>query len=288
MAYWDISTAVYSGKSLYVGDLSTYGRSIRFKPDGLIMYLVDDTYNTIYQYTLSIAWEIFSAVYSGKCLAVGRQDDQPQDLSFNSDGSIMYMLGEETLTIFQYNSIVKKDTPWDISSYKYNRITLDISDTDREPFSLFFNPDGTKFYTLGTYYRGIFQYNLSVPWDITSGLFSGIFFYTGDQDLQPRIMSFSPDGKNLYIPGSITDTVYQYTLSIPWDLSTVVYSNKYLYIGDLISTPYGISFSINGSKMFILARGPNIVYQYTLPEIPPPPPKKEASRTGIYSFNTLS
>ncbi|GAI57580.1 unnamed protein product, partial [marine sediment metagenome] len=181
-----------------------FGNSIRFKPDGLIMYLINETDQTIYQYTLSIAWDITTAIYSGECLDVGRQDDYPQDISFNSDGSIMHMIGEGTVTVFRYDSIVKKGTPWDISSYKYNRINLDISDTDREPWGLFFNPDGTKFYTLGTYYRGIFQYNLSVPWDITSGLFSGIFFYTGDQDLQPRIISFSPDGKNLYIPGSVT------------------------------------------------------------------------------------
>ncbi|GAI44601.1 unnamed protein product, partial [marine sediment metagenome] len=133
-----------------------------------------------------------------------------------------------------------------------------------------------------------FQYNLSVPWDIASGLFSGIFFCTDEQDFKPRNLSFSSDGKNLYTANMDTNTVYQYTLSIPWDLSTAVYSNKYFYIGDQSIWPYGISFSNIGSEMYILGADTDTVYQYTLPEIPVPPPKKEASRTGIYSFNTLS
>ncbi|GAH26593.1 unnamed protein product, partial [marine sediment metagenome] len=243
MAYWDISTAFYSGKSLFIGDLVPNGSSIRFKPDGLIMYLVDVLDQTIYQYTLSIAWDITTAVYSGKCFDVGRQDGIPRDISFNPDGSIMYMLGDSNKTVFQYDLGFKKHTPWDISSAKYTRITLDISDQDPHPWGLFFNSYGTKFYTLGAYYRGIFQYNLSVPWDITSGLFSGIFFCTDDQDAHPTKMAFSPDGKNLYTVNVDTDTVYQYTLSIPWDLSTAVYSNKYLYIGDQDTLAYGISFS---------------------------------------------
>ncbi|GAI28126.1 unnamed protein product, partial [marine sediment metagenome] len=93
MAYWDISTAFYSGKSLFVGDLVPNGSSIRFKPDGLIMYLVNTSDQTIYQYTLSIAWDITTAVYFRKYLKVWKQDSFPQDLSFNLDGSIMYMLG---------------------------------------------------------------------------------------------------------------------------------------------------------------------------------------------------
>ncbi|GAI49292.1 unnamed protein product, partial [marine sediment metagenome] len=161
MAYWDISTAFYSGKSLFIGDLVTIGSSIRFKPDGLIMYLINPTDETIYQYTLSTAWDITTAIYSGKCLDVGKQDGTPQDISFNLDGSLMYMLGDSNDTVFQYNLVRKIHTPWDISSATYTRITLDISGQDPHPYGLFFNSDGTKFYALGITYRGIFQYNLS-------------------------------------------------------------------------------------------------------------------------------
>ena len=104
MTYWDISTAFYSGKSLYVGDLSYHGSTIRFKPDGLIMYLLDYYSNIIYQYTLSISWDITTAVYSGKYFDLGKQDSNTQDISFNPDGSIMYMLGKYTLTV--QNSIL--------------------------------------------------------------------------------------------------------------------------------------------------------------------------------------
>ncbi|MBA7548257.1 hypothetical protein ES705_40708 [subsurface metagenome] len=288
MTYWDISTAFYSGKSLFIGDLVSFGSSIRFKPDGLIMYLLGSIDTTIYQYTLSIAWDITTSVYSGKYFDVGRQDGNLQDISFNPDGSIMYMLGYNNITVFQYDLSSKKHTPWDISTAKYNRINLDISEVNVHPMGLFFSSDGTKFYISDLYYRAVFQYTLSIPWDITSGLFSDKFFYLGEQGSQPRNIFFSPDGSNLYTVDTIAGTVYQYTLSIPWDLSTIVYSNKYLYIGDQDTMACGISFSIIGSEMYISGIDTDTVYQYTLPETPPPPPKKEASRTGIYSFKTLS
>jgi sugar lactone lactonase YvrE len=288
MTYWDISTAFYSGKSLFIGPIYPTGNSIRFKPDGLIMYLVHTIDTTIYQYILSIAWDITTAVYSGKYFDVGKQDGEPQDISFNPDGSIMYMLGNDNDTVFRYDLNGKKHSPWDISSSVYNRIKLDISYPNIYPWGLFFSSDGTKFYTLCTDENTIHQFNLSVPWDITSGLYSGKSFYIGDQDLEPSNIAFSSDGKNFYTSNISTATVYQYTLSIPWDLSTAFYSNKYLYTGDQDNFAFGIFFSIIGSEMYILGTSTDTVYQYTLPETPPPPPKKEASRTGIYSFKTLS
>ncbi len=251
------------------------------------MYLVNDPPEIIYQYTLSIAWDITTAIYSGKYFDLGKQDANPADIFFNPDGSIMYMLGNDNDTVFQYGLNGKKQSPWDISSLFYKRIKLDISAQNTDPWGFFFSPDGTKFYTLDTFNDMIYQYNLSVPWDITSGLYSGTSYQLGEFGTQPTDIAFSPDGKNLYISDFGNDKVHQYTLSIPWDLSTIVYSYKYLDVHDQDTWPWSISFSINGSIFFILGFATNTLYQYTLPEIPPPPPKKEASRTGIYSFKTL-
>lgn len=286
MAYWDISTAVYSGNSFYVGDHPTFGISMRFKPDGLIMYILDRYLFNIYQYTLSIAWDITTAVYSGKSFSVKRQDDSPADFSFKPDGSIMYMIGRNTNTVYQYDLSSKKNTPWDISSAKYNRIKLDVSVQITRSGGLFFSPDGTKFYFLDTSSTTHYQYNLSVPWDISSGLYSGKSFRLFDPNTSSRNMTFSPDGTKFYTTSTTDNMVFQYTLSIPWDMSTAVYSGKFFYTGDQDETSYGISFSIIGSEMYILGTVTDTVYQYNIPEGPIIPPKKEASRTGVYSFKT--
>ncbi len=288
MTYWDISTAFYSGKSFYIGSQSTSTLSFCFKPDGFIMYIIDYYTNIIFQYNLSVPCDISTAVYSGKSFDVGKQDSESIAISFNPDGSIMYMLGHDNNTVFRYDLNGKKHTPWDISSAVYNRIKLDVSAQNYYSEGLFFSSDGSKFYTLDSQDNTIHQYNLSVPWDITSGLYSGKSFIIVSPDLMPRDIFFSPDGTKFYTVDIDTRMVYQYTLSIPWDLSTAFYSNKYLDIRDPAIKSYGLSFSILGSEMYILGNIADTIYQYTLPETPPPPPKKEASRTGIYSFKTLS
>jgi len=42
------------------------------------------------------------------------------------------------------------------------------------------------------------------------------------QEATPYGLAFSPDGTKMYIVGQTNDTVYQYTLSTPWNVSTAV------------------------------------------------------------------
>ncbi len=288
MAYWDIDTAVYSGKSLYIGGLIIGGHGIFFKPDGLIVYIADTSEEYLLQFTLSVAWDIDTAVYSGKYLDVGKQDGYPSDLFFKPDGAILYMLGNDNDTVFQYDLLYSKHTAWDISTAHYDKLNLDISAQNSFPWGFFFNFDGSKFYTLDTLNDTTHQYNLSTPYHVPSGFYSGNSFYVGSQDAKPYNIAFSVGGIKLYIPAGINKKVYQYTLAVPDDLSTAVYSNLFLYIGDQDVYPYGIFFKPDGSRLYILGRGTNTIYQYNIPEEPVPPSKKEASRTGVYSFKTLS
>ena len=50
---WDVSTATYASKSFYVGSQEIAHRSVFFKSDGLAMYIVGTSSDTVYQYTLS-------------------------------------------------------------------------------------------------------------------------------------------------------------------------------------------------------------------------------------------
>ena len=65
----------------------------------------------------------------------------------------------------------------------------------------------------------VYQYDLSIPWDITSAIFNSIFVLVS-QDTIPTALAFTPDGKTMYVEGADTDFIYQYNLPDPWDLST--------------------------------------------------------------------
>jgi len=71
--------------------------------DGLNMYIGSATNDRVHWYTLSSAWDTSTATYSGSYLSVNAQDTSMRKVTFNPDGSKMYMLGDTNNKIFQYN-----------------------------------------------------------------------------------------------------------------------------------------------------------------------------------------
>ncbi|GAI59670.1 unnamed protein product, partial [marine sediment metagenome] len=79
---------------------------------------------------------------------------------------------------------------------------------------------------------------------------------------------FKPDGTKMYITGEVTDTVYQYSLSTPWDVSTASY-DKYKDVSSQDTSPMGVCFKPDGIKMYIMGNKNDTVYQYSLPPLVP-------------------
>ena len=64
--------------------------------------------------------------------------------------------------------------------------------------------------------------------------------------------------------GRLQNSVYQYTLSTPWDLSTASYDSVSFSVTSQDTTPVGIAFKSDGSKMYVVGVTNGSVYQYTL------------------------
>jgi hypothetical protein len=109
----------------------------------------------------------------------------------------------------------------------------------------------------------------SVVWDgndssvATAQVIGGGFSVA--QDAAPQGLVFNPAGTTLMIVGDTNNTIYQYTLSTPFDTSTAVYSAKSLSIVGQDSTPSGIEFNNDGTKMYVSGHTNTRVYQYSLP-----------------------
>jgi DNA-binding beta-propeller fold protein YncE len=110
----------------------------------------------------------------------------------------------------------------------------------------------------------VFEYVLSAAWDLSTASYNSSSFYIGGQESEIFGHTFSIDGTKMYIVGFSADTIYQYTLSTAFDLSSASFSSKSYGVGFIISEPTDIAFNENGTKMFVSGRTPDSVHQFAL------------------------
>jgi DNA-binding beta-propeller fold protein YncE len=203
---------------------------------------------------------ITSLDYDSVSFSVNAQDTTPLDIAFNNDGSKMYILGRANKTVYQYTL----STPFDLSTASYDSVSLDVSAQDTEPFGIAFNNDGSKLYMLGRVNGTVYQYTLSTPFDLSTASYDSVRFSVAGQESSPYDIAFNNDGSRLYMLSYSNGTVYQYTLSTPFDLSTASYDYVSLDVSAQESAPYDIAFNNDGSKLYMVGRFTKTVFQYTL------------------------
>ena len=102
---FDISTASYASKSFDPSSQGTQARDIRFNSDGTkFFYISDDTSDNVYQYSLSTAFDISTASYDSVSFSVNSQASLPVGIFFKSDGTKMYVIDNNTDTVYQYST----------------------------------------------------------------------------------------------------------------------------------------------------------------------------------------
>jgi hypothetical protein len=254
---WDVNTASYDNKSFSVNAEETSPRAIGFKPDGTKFYIVGITNDTVYQYSCSTAWDVSTASYDSKSFSVGTQETSPGGLFFKSDGTKFYIIGNTNDTVLEYSLL----TPWDVSTayaaYFY------VGGQDGSPQDLTFKTDGTKFYIVGATNDTVYQYSCSTAWDVSTASYDSKSFSVTTQETNPTGLFFKSDGTKFYIIGNTNDTVYQYSCSTAWDISTASYDSKSFSVVTQDNAPTGIFFKDDGTKFYIVGNTNDTVYQYS-------------------------
>lgn len=251
---FDISAASWDMKYFYVGSQGPRPEGLFFKPDGLSMYTVDLINDTVYQYTLSTAWDVSTASYASKSLDISGQTTDASDIYIGDGGSSVYVVCFTTDSVFQYTL----STPWDVSTGSYSGKSFSIAAQETFPRGLFFKPDGTKMYLLGTTNDTVYQYTLSTAWDVSTASYDVINFFSGSN---PSSLYMTNDGLKMFL---ITGgTILSYTLGTAWSVNTAVYDGYFISTRTLETSPYGIFFSENGDKFYFVGETNDTVYQYS-------------------------
>jgi len=252
---WDIENAVLR-HTFNTTAQDTSPTSLFFKPDGLKVYTIGRIHDNINEYDLSTAWDISTAVFRHS-FSVALQTTHPSGLFFNPDGTKMYIIDGGTTFVYQY----ALNTSWDVTTATH-QLTLDVAPQTQTAWDIAFSPIGHKMYILAMETNNIIEYDLSTSWDISTAIFKHSFNIAAHIE-QPRNMFFSPDGLKFYIIAFLPKKVTAYRLLEAWNVTTAVYIQSFDY-EVIVHIPDGLFFKHDGSKMYMLCRSSENIYEFDL------------------------
>jgi hypothetical protein len=256
---WDIENMVWDNKTFSDATLiNCYGFCL--SADGTKIYACDNVspYH-INQYDLVAPWDEENAVFSGKFYDFSAVGTAPEGIRFNPSGTTCYIVSNV--------GVVRQfilSTAWDISTATYATKTFTFGGTNSH--SLWFKvDDGTKVFTLDRSTAILRQYHLTTPGDISTCVYDSSYNFTPVTTTQTFSFVFRDQGNRLFIVDNGADTMYQYILTTPWDISTLQYDGR-LYLDPGAFMTYSvISVNEDGTKFFGIAQDPSFfIYGLTV------------------------
>ena len=251
--YYDIANSAYSNNSLTVSYGNTTGTFI--SSDGTKLYILGESNEVVLQYALSTPFDPSSGTFVYG-LNIAPQGAVWRDLTFNNDGTKMYLCSEAQIFTFALA------TPWVISSTANPVNRAFPTSTSIQGFC--FNSDGTKLYTVSSGNRRVYENNLSGAFDPQFSIIETTSFSVASQTTNPRGIRFNSDGTKMFIMGKSGITgVIQYDLSSAFVVSaaSASYNGVSFNVQAQENDPEGFVFNTDGSKMYVIGED-STVYEY--------------------------
>lgn len=262
---YDLANASYDNKSFSTSSQDNSSLTgLAFKSDGTKMYALTQNNFSVYQYSLSTAWDVSTASYDSVSFAVHTGYTGLADLRFKPDGTKFYVLDTSADVVRQYSL----STAWDLSTASIDNVTFSVQTQDSSPRVLDFKPDGTKMFYGGATSETVYEYDLSTAWDISTASYSNKSFSTATQDSQLYGMTFNSSGTKMFTGGGSNDSVFQYSLSTAWDISTASYDSVSFSVTSQSSHANALNFKPDGTKLYLSSRSSNAVHQYSTGDAP--------------------
>ena len=217
---------------------------------------------------ISAGDDLTKSNYTIRKFDVDGQTTHARDISFNNDGTKMFIIDNGSDKVFSYTL----STPYNISTAVFVN-EFSVSSQDTNPMNVQFNNDGSKMFIGGRQEKRVYEYSLSTNFDISSASYTGNFIDVSTQVAGDSLfgLTFSPDGTMMFVneKGDGDDHLHQYSLNKSFDLSG---GANFIRSADLETQTAaegqarGIAFNQNGTRLFMVGSGFNEINQYTLSE----------------------
>ena len=257
-AGFDISSASYT-QNFDVSGQDTIPHGIAFSADGAKMFVIGQLGQDVNEYALSSSFDVSTSVFVDS-FSVSGQDTSPVGLAFNVDGSKMFVIGNSNDNVNEY----ALSTGFDVSTAVFTD-AFSIGTQEPAPRDVAFSTDGSKMFVIGDNSDKVFEYSLSTSFDVSTSSYTREFSFTS-QETQAQAIAFSNSGKEMFIVGLNADSVFKYTLTTGFDLSTASYSGVSFSVATQDTLPVGLAFNDIGTKMYMLGAADD-VSEYSLPTL---------------------
>ena len=208
---WDVSTASYTD-AFSVGSQTGGGaHGLAFNTNGTKMFVMSYGSDQVHEYALSTGWDVSTASYTDG-FDVSSQDTEPRGLAFSTDGTKMFISGNEGNTIEEYTL----STGFDVSTSSHTD-TMDVSDYDTNTRGVTFNDDGTTLFFHAQQNNKVHSWKLSTGYDISTNTYNGSISLPSF-DTGAEAIVFNNDGTKLFVSGNNDNTIDEYTVSTGFEL----------------------------------------------------------------------
>ncbi|WP_068448552.1 YncE family protein [Polaribacter atrinae] len=274
---FDISAAIFS----YDGSSATRPHGITFNNDGSKLYVLERDTDKVYAFNLTTVYDVSTASSTGVVdLDVSSQEGNPRGLAFNNDGSELYVIGTTGDDINTYTFPSGSEFNLSLASYSSN---FSIQTHEKEPQEVIFNDIGSKFYVLGTDGIDVDEYTLSTNFDFTSTVTYLDSYKIETIEKTTHDVLFNADGTKMYVAGDILNSVSQFSLSTPYDISTITFEDA-LSISSRETFIRGIQFNNIGDRFYITGSQSDDIEEYSVST--PFDLSSSVNHLGSYNINS--
>ena len=221
--------------------------------------------------TIEKEFTVFSKRVSSGCGAgsnpfdVSDKDGDMTSITFNSDGSKMFLLGLENDDVYEY----KLCKNYSLGSASYTT-SFSVSGREATPHGIAFNSDGTKMFIVGQAGNDLNEYALSTAFDISSASWTRNGCTESQDGRSYSAINFNADGTKVMILDKKSNKVREMVMSTAYSLASCTYDsdNDSTDLNGLSGVSeakaQGMAFNDDGTKMYIVGEQHDKVYELDL------------------------
>ena len=264
---YDVSTATLDQTFTVYGASTNTVEDVTFSRNGLKMFVAGSitdppsaSFSGITEYTLTTAFDL-STVNNNTAIPFSTRtvESSPKGVAFSFDGLRMFIVGPaQDGAVHQYNL----GRAYTLAGDGVHDRLLTSELTATNPQGIAFSNNGDALFILGSDTDSVIKYDLDPSYDLDDAIISGSFS-VASQDTQPQGMTFSTNGRTLFMVGLDTSNINRYDIGVDFDITDVTFNqDTILYTFGL--DPTDVEFANNGFLMFTVVDDSDFVTKYEL------------------------